>query len=229
MAEPFLGLGVGLAFGVPIDVALSDDIAVGVDVFGALLEAHRPVLRVGDHRFVEGFGFAVVAVALQVAQRHPVQSPAPSGVVVENGEAALGVVGDGFGVGLGAGPLGAQLGDHMVESRCASGGDEPVQRFCAVVFELGEQAASERLICPPSSASRATLEVAAVCAALTVSLPTDNFLATFVTDRPASIICWIPRARWASVRSRLWSLVTIWCTIRSIVSAAVSAAVAGSA
>jgi hypothetical protein len=42
VSEPFLGLGVGLAFGVPVDVALIDDIAVGVDVFGVLLEGAPP-------------------------------------------------------------------------------------------------------------------------------------------------------------------------------------------
>ena len=52
-------------------------------------------------------------------------------------------------------------------------------------------------------------------------------LATFVADRPASIICRIPRARCASVRSCFWSLVTIWCTIRSMVSSLASAALDG--
>ena len=77
VAEPFLGLGVGLAFGVPVDVALIDDIAVGVDVFGVLIEPNGPVLRVGDHRFIEGVGFAVVCrrAAGGAAAPGPVSSP----------------------------------------------------------------------------------------------------------------------------------------------------------
>ncbi len=74
----------------------------------------------------------------------------------------------------------------------------------------------------------AVVDCAAAWAAFTASVPTDNRLATLVTDSPASIICWMPRARWVSVRSRFWSLVTIWCTMRSMVSWLVSAAVDGS-
>jgi len=82
----------------------------------------------------------------------------------------------------------------VVELRCAGGPDQTIDRFRAVVNSVSA-AASARLICPPSSASSATLDFAAAWAAVTVSLPTDNFLATFDTDRPASIICWMPRAR----------------------------------
>jgi hypothetical protein len=142
---------------------------------------------------VDDPGFVAELHRLGQPQRDSVQLPAPALVVVEDGESALGVVGNGLGPGLG--------------SNSAS------------------TAASVRLICWLSSASRAMLDVAAVWAAFTVSLPTDS-LATFRTDVPASIICWMPRARWALDRSCFWSLVTIWCTMRSIVPAAVSAAVA---
>ena len=74
MAQPFVRLCVGVTGGVPVDFVFLDDIAVGVDVLGVLLEPHRPVLRVGDHRFIDTLGLTVVAVALQVAHRHPVQS-----------------------------------------------------------------------------------------------------------------------------------------------------------
>ena len=126
VAQPFGRLGVGVTFGVPIDVLLIDHVAIGVDVLDEFLQPHRPVLRVGDHRVINLDRLTVVSVALQVAQRHPVRLPAPPVVVIDHGEAALGVVRDGFGAGLCACPLEAQLGCHVVELRCASGGHQTI-------------------------------------------------------------------------------------------------------
>jgi hypothetical protein len=128
MAQPLGRLGVGVTFGVPIYLALIDHVAIGVDVLDILLQPHSPVLGVGNHCVVDTLGFAVVTGPLQVAQRYPVQLPAPPVAVIENGESTLGVAGGGLGEGLGAGALGAQLGHHVVELRCASSGDQTLDR-----------------------------------------------------------------------------------------------------
>jgi hypothetical protein len=72
-------------------------------------------------------GFTGVTGALQVALRHPVQLPAPPVVVLEDGESAFGVVVGGLSQGFGAGAVGAQLGHHVVELRCAGGGSPEMQ------------------------------------------------------------------------------------------------------
>jgi hypothetical protein len=80
-----------------------------------------------------------------------------------------------------------QLGDRVVELRAASGVDELLQR-CRVLNSV-IAAASTRLSWPDASAPIAVADPAAVVAAFTVSRDTDNFLATFVVDRPESSIC----------------------------------------
>ena len=145
MPQPLVRLCVSVIGGVPVDFVFLDDIAVGVDVLGVLIEPNGPVLRVGDHRFVDTLRLTVITVALQVAHRHAFRVPAPPLLLVEDGESPLGVVGGGLGQGLCAGPFGAQLGHHVVELRCAGGPDQTIDRFRAVVLELDERAASVRL------------------------------------------------------------------------------------
>ena len=122
---------------------------------------------------------------------------APGGLFIEH-PVALHRVGLGdFGIGLGRLTLLAQLGHGVVNcgppaassSCCSTAGPASSNSVSA--------AASTRLSCPEFSASIAAADPAAVVAAFTVSRDTDSFLATFVADRPASIICWMPRARWA--------------------------------
>jgi hypothetical protein len=99
VAQALVGLCVGHTFGVPVDLALFNHVAIGVDVLDVLLQPHRPVLRVGDHRVIDTLAFTAVTVALQVAQRHPVPLPAPPVAVINDGESTLGVMGGSLGQG----------------------------------------------------------------------------------------------------------------------------------
>ncbi len=157
---------------------------LGVGEHCVFEEHHSPVRRVCHSGLV---GFAAVS-GHQVAQRYAGRVPCLR-ALIQDGEPALGVPLRRFGLGLCAGAVTSRSCATVCSKRRVPATLIRRSRAPGMSSNSVIAAASVRLSWPLASASIAVLDWAAVLAALMVSLATDNFLATLVTDIPASIIC----------------------------------------